>query len=111
MCKEYYMFFDKEKLPIAVFVVETAQDAITLFQKIYKKTWHELVEVDGISLCREVDVPAEDWHRIGRKFKKVPFTMNTKLEPKTDPHLIEQVAAMRYARECYLESVQHGRSD
>lgn len=67
--KEYWFFFDKDGMPIAVFLTVCKGDAFDLFRRLYRRAWSESVKL-GITIERENDVPAERWDEIHRKFIK-----------------------------------------
>jgi len=99
---EIYMFFDKDKLPIAVFLQETPEKAISLCEKLYRKPWQRLVEEDGFSVSKESEVPQSEWDRIGDALHKP--AVSTTPRAKASGASIDCVAAMRYARTHYLEN-------
>jgi len=63
--KDFYFFFDRAGLPIAVFLTEKASQAVSLFKRLYRRSWRESYEL-GIRVVKESDVPAERWDEIHR---------------------------------------------
>jgi len=68
-----FMFFDTNGLPIAVFLAETEQEAIRLFERLYRNKWQNL-QTEGCSVQKESDVPSEYWDKIADKKKKPTST-------------------------------------
>ena len=99
---EVYMFFDKNRLPIAVFLTGTPEESLKLCEVLYKKSWERLVREDGFFMSKESEVPDSEWHRIGEVLKKPLVAINPRLK-STSP-AIECVVAMRYVRTHYLEN-------
>jgi len=64
--REYYFFFDKDDLPIAVFYTHIKGEAMDLFSKLYRQTWVESRAL-GITVEKETDVPEDRWIEIHRK--------------------------------------------
>lgn len=68
MPKEYYMLFDKEDMPAAVFLTETAEESQKLFCTLYRCSWEEIA-VAGNYMKREKDVLPERWEEIYQVYK------------------------------------------
>jgi hypothetical protein len=67
MMKEYWFFFDKDGMPIAVFYTLCKGDAVDLFTRLYRRPWSESVKL-GITMEKESDVPVERWDEIHNKY-------------------------------------------
>jgi hypothetical protein len=65
--RDYYFFFDKDGMPIAVFYTFFKGKAFDLFARLYRRSWAESVKL-GITIEREKDVPVERWDEIHRKY-------------------------------------------
>ena len=61
--KDFYLFFDRDGLPIAVFLTETVDEAVELFNMLYRRPWETSQEL-GVSVMKEGDVPVERWDEI-----------------------------------------------
>ncbi len=104
MAAEFYMFFDKEKLPIAVFLADSNERATYLFAVMSRKSWDRCVVEDGVSVSKETDVPVSEWERIAKALKLPPFKIQiADFEEEPDYYGLIQYSAMRYARKHYLE--------
>ncbi len=68
--KNYYMFFDENTMPLAVFLTENKTKAIKLMEKLYSKKWRQLVIENKITVKKEMDVPKEKWDEIFKKHEK-----------------------------------------
>lgn len=62
------MLFDKEDMPAAVFLTETAEESQKLFCTLYRQSWEEIVAA-GNYMEREKDVPPEKWEEIYQIYK------------------------------------------
>lgn len=69
MLKDYYFFFDKNDMPLAVFLANHPERAINLFSRLYRQTWFESVE-SGVTMLKEQDVPVERWDEIHSEYKR-----------------------------------------
>lgn len=67
MARDYYFFFDRDTMPIAVFLTHTKAEAFDLFGRLYRRVWSESVKL-GITIEKETDVPAERWEEIHEKY-------------------------------------------
>jgi hypothetical protein len=78
--KRFYFFFDRDNMPLAVFLCQVQEEAMHLFSRLYRQTWVESVE-SGITVIREDEVPAQRWNEIyteyqsRRKVEEKPFVM------------------------------------
>ena len=71
--KDFYFFFDKDVMPVAIFLTETVEEAIKLFGRLYRRPWEASQEL-GITVVKEADVPAETWNEIHRRKVKIEPT-------------------------------------
>jgi hypothetical protein len=104
MFEEFYMIFNKEKLPVAVFLSETLERATMMFAKLYKKPWEKCVEEDQVTVYKEKDVPEEEWVRLHQVLKKPK--KEDEFVGRSEVAIIAgdvQCTAMRFARMHYLE--------
>jgi hypothetical protein len=65
--KDWYFFFDKDGLPLAVFCTYSKKEAFDLFGRLYKRVWSESVEI-GITIEKESDVSEQRWIDIHHKY-------------------------------------------
>jgi hypothetical protein len=103
MNKEWYMCFDNAGLPIAVFYTESCDRASFLYSKLYKKEWEECV-ADGITIMKEEDVPLATWEWIATEFHRPSCKIELPKNKCADMHRLIQSAAMKVARDSYLEN-------
>ncbi len=68
MPKEYYMLFDKDGLPSAVFLTETAEQSQKLFCTLFRRSWEKII-AEGYYMEREKDVPSEVWEELYHIYK------------------------------------------
>lgn len=81
MAKEYYMLFDKEGMPAAVFLTETAEESRKLFCTLYRCSWEKII-ADGNYMEREKDVSSERWEEIYQQYKARDRDKLKKIEPE-----------------------------
>jgi len=87
--KEYWFFFDKDGMPIAVFYTLCKGDAFDLFARLYRRVWSESVKL-GITIEREEDVAAERWDEIHRKYIKA-----AQPKPAPTPVILKPATAIK----------------
>lgn len=82
--RDYYFFFNKDGMPIAVFLTHDKSEAFELFAKLYRRRWSASIKL-GITMEREKDVSEERWIEIHRKhYSKPPKLVVAEIvKPKT----------------------------
>lgn len=104
--RDYYFFFDKDDMPIAVFYTHLKGEAFDLFARLYRRSWLESVKL-GITMEKETDVPEHRWDEIHRKFSKVepkpvvipvvkPVTPKIKLGARKDEYQSTGLETAKY---------------
>ena len=96
--KEYYFFFDKDGMPIAVFLTEFQDEAMYLFSRLYKQKWPESVKA-GITVEKESEVPEEWWDEIHRRRVEAE-----RPAIKKAPVILKSTAAIKIAENRRAES-------
>jgi len=80
MTKEYYMLFDKDGMPAAVFLTETAEQSQKLFCTLFRRSW-EKITAEGYHMEREKDVLPERWEEIYQVYKSRKTVEEKPVEP------------------------------
>lgn len=60
---KHYFFFDNDRMPVAVFLTNTLDEAKYLFGRLYREPWMKSV-ARGIYVLMEEEVQASEWDRI-----------------------------------------------
>jgi hypothetical protein len=100
----WYMFFDKDGFPLAVFYTDCCDRAMYLFSKLYKKAWEKCETEDNITVKKEDEVPIAEWEWIAKQLKRPECKIELVKHKPLDIQTLIMDASMKLARDSYLEN-------